>query len=411
MRRRVVVTGLGIVSPVGIGVAASWSALLAGKSGIGRVSRIDPEGYPCQIAGEVEGFDPDLYFPKREQKKVDLFIQYGMAAAMEAMEDAGLTLEGELADRAGVCVGAGIGGLSTIEHYGHVVHTKGPRRITPFFIPMSIINLVAGHISIRFNARGPNTSPVTACATGTHAIGGGARLIQYGDADVMICGGAEAPVCRLGLGGFGAMKALSVRNDEPERASRPFDAERDGFVMGEGAGVVVLEEMDRAKARGARIYAEVAGYGMSGDAYHITTPAPDGEGAQRCLRATLKDGDIDPASVTYVNAHGTSTQANDKNETRAIRAVFGDHADRLAVSSTKSMTGHLLGAAGGIEGVILAKAIAEGQVPPTVNYENPDPACDLDYVPNEARDLAIEVGISNSFGFGGTNACLALRRV
>ena len=292
-----------------------------------------------------------------------------------------------------------------------MVATEGPRKITPFFIPMSIINLAAGHISIRFGAKGPNLSPVTACATGTHAIGDGARLIQYDDADVMICGGSESPICALGLGGFGAMKALSTRNDEPQRASRPFDAQRDGFVMGEGAGVVVLEEMERAKARGARIYAEVVGYGMSGDGYHITAPAPEGEGAQRCMRLTLKDAGVSADQVQYINAHGTSTPANDKNETLAIRAVFGGHADRLAVSSTKSMTGHLLGAAGGIEGVILAKAIYERQVPPTINYEHPDPECDLDYVPNEARDLAIEVAMTNSFGFGGTNACLAFRRV
>ncbi|RMF86720.1 MAG: beta-ketoacyl-[acyl-carrier-protein] synthase II [Nitrospirae bacterium] len=411
MRRRVAITGLGIVCPVGIGVEQAWSALLAGRSGIRRVTRIDPSDYPCQIAGEVEGFDPDTCFEKREQKKVDLFIQFGMAAAIEAMADAGLTLEGELADRAGVCVGSGIGGLTTIEHYGHTVHTRGPRRITPFFIPMSIINLVAGHISIRFNARGPNTSPVTACATGTHAIGDGARMIQYGEADVMICGGAEAPICRLGLGGFGAMKALSTRNEEPERASRPFDAERDGFVMGEGAGILVLEEMEHARRRGARIYAEVVGYGMSGDAHHITAPAPEGEGAQRCMRATLRDAGLAPEAVGYINAHGTSTPANDRNESRAIRAVFGGHADRLVVSSTKSMTGHLLGAAGGIEGVFLAKAVAEQRVPPTINYEHPDPECDLDYCPNEARDLDFEVGMSNSFGFGGTNACVAFRRV
>jgi 3-oxoacyl-[acyl-carrier-protein] synthase II len=411
MRRRVAITGLGILSPVGLNLQESWTNLLAGKSGIGRVTRFDPEAYPSQIAGEVKGFDPDAVFPKREQKKVDLFIQYAVAAAIEAVADSGLTIGPEIAERTGVCVGAGIGGLPTIEHYGHIVATQGPRKITPFFIPMSIINLAAGHISIRFGAKGPNLSPVTACATGTHAIGDGARLIQYDDADVMICGGTESPICALGLGGFGAMKALSTRNDEPARASRPFDAERDGFVIGEGAGIVVLEEMERAKARGARIYAEVAGYGTSGDAYHITSPAPEGDGAQRCMRATLRDAKVNPDQIQYINAHGTSTPANDRNETLAIRAVFGAHADRLAVSSTKSMTGHLLGAAGGIEGVILAKSIYEQQVPPTINYEHPDPECDLDYVPNAARDMVIEVALSNSFGFGGTNACLALRKV
>jgi 3-oxoacyl-[acyl-carrier-protein] synthase II len=411
MRRRVAITGLGILSPVGLNLQESWANLLAGRSGITTVTRFDPAGYPSQIAGEVKGFDPDTVFPKREQKKVDLFIQYAVAAATEAVADAGLTVDGEIAERTGVCVGSGIGGLPTIEHYGHVVATEGPRKITPFFIPMSIINLAAGHISIRFGAKGPNLSPVTACATGTHAIGDGARLIQYDDADVMICGGAESPICALGLGGFGAMKALSTRNEEPHRASRPFDARRDGFVIGEGAGIVVLEEMERAKARGARIYAEVVGYGTSGDGYHITAPAPEGEGAQRCMRLTLKDARLNAEQVQYINAHGTSTPANDKNETLAIRAVFGAQADHLAVSSTKSMTGHLLGAAGGIEGVILAKAIHERQVPPTINYEYPDPECDLDYVPNEARNVAIDVGMSNSFGFGGTNACLAFRRV
>jgi len=411
MRRRVAITGLGILSPVGLNLQESWTNLLAGKSGIGRVTRFDPEAYPSQIAGEVKGFDPDAVFPKREQKKVDLFIQYAVAAAIEAVADSGLTIGPDNAERTGVCVGAGIGGLPTIEHYGHIVATQGPRKITPFFIPMSIINLAAGHISIRFGAKGPNLSPVTACATGTHAIGDGARLIQYDDADVMICGGTESPICALGLGGFGAMKALSTRNDEPARASRPFDAERDGFVIGEGAGIVVLEEMERARARGARIYAEVAGYGTSGDAYHITSPAPEGEGAQRCMRATLRDAKVNPDQIQYINAHGTSTPANDRNETLAIRAVFGAHADHLAVSSTKSMTGHLLGAAGGIEGVILAKSLYEQQVPPTINYDHPDPDCDLDYVPNAARDMVIEVALSNSFGFGGTNACLALRKV
>jgi len=411
MRRRVAITGLGILSPVGLNLQESWANLLAGKSGIGRVTRFDPEAYPSQIAGEVKGFEPDAVFPKREQKKVDLFIQYAVAAAIEAVNDAGLTVDEAIAERTGVCVGAGIGGLPTIEHYGHIVATQGPRKITPFFIPMSIINLAAGHISIRFGAKGPNLSPVTACATGTHAIGDGARLIQYDDADVMICGGTESPICALGLGGFGSMKALSTRNDEPARASRPFDAERDGFVIGEGAGIVVLEEMERAKARGARIYAEVVGYGTSGDAYHITSPAPEGEGAQRCMRVTLKDAKVNPDQIQYINAHGTSTPANDRNETLAIRAVFGSHADRLAVSSTKSMTGHLLGAAGGIEGVILAKSIYEQQVPPTINYDHPDPECDLDYVPNTARDVAIDLALTNSFGFGGTNACLALRKV
>ena len=409
--RRVVITGMGVVTPLGNDLPATWKGLVEGRSGIGEITRFDAAEYPCRIAGEVKGFDPDRWVDKKEQKKMDTFIHYALAASQMAVDDAGLEIPEAEADRVGVIVSAGIGGLPAIERYHRTLLERGPRRVTPFFIPMVIINLASGQVAIRFGAKGPNLATVTACATGTHSIGDAFRLIQRGEADAMIAGGAESTICPLALAGFGAMKALSTRNHEPERASRPFDAERDGFVIGEGAGVVVLEEMERARRRGAPVYAEVAGYGSSGDAYHITSPAPEGEGAARCMAAALRDAGMPPDRIDYINAHGTSTPFNDAVETQAIKRVFGDHARRLAVSSTKSMTGHLLGAAGGIETVFLAKTIAEGVIPPTINYEHPDPECDLDYVPNQARECRVRAGLSNSLGFGGTNATLVLARV
>jgi len=409
--RRVVITGMGAVTPLGNDLSTTWDGLIHGRSGIGRITRFDAKGYPSQIAGEVKGFEPDRYIDKKEQKKMDTFIHYALAASRMAMEDSGLVIDADNAERVGVIVSAGIGGLPAIEKYHKVLLERGPRRVTPFFIPMVIINLASGQIAICFGAKGPNSAPVTACATGTHAIGDAFRLIQCGAADAMIAGGTESTICSLALGGFSAMKALSTRNDEPQRASRPFDAERDGFVIGEGSGVVVLEEMESAKKRGATIYAEVAGYGLSGDAFHITSPAPDGEGAARCMTMALEDAGIAPEEIDYINAHGTSTKFNDQFETMAIKKVFGDHARKVAVSSTKSMTGHLLGAAGGIEAVFTAMAIREGVLPPTINYEVPDPECDLDYVPNEARRTRVRVALSNSMGFGGTNAALVLREL
>lgn len=397
------------MTPLGNDLSTTWDGLIHGRSGIDRITRFDPEGYPSQIAGEVKGFEPDRYIDKKEQKKMDTFIHYALAAARMAMEDSGLVIDESNAERVGVIVGAGIGGLPAIEKYHKVLLERGPRRVTPFFIPMVIINLASGQIAIRFGAKGPNTAPVTACATGTHSIGDAFRWIQRGAADAMIAGGTESTICSLAVGGFAAMKALSTRNDEPGRASRPFDADRDGFVIGEGSGVVVLEEMELAKKRGAKIYAEVAGYGLSGDAYHITSPAPDGEGAARCMAMALKDAGIAPEEIDYINAHGTSTKFNDQFETMAIKKVFGDHARKVAVSSTKSMTGHLLGAAGGIEAVFSAMAIREGVLPPTINYEVPDPECDLDYVPNEARRTRVRAALSNSMGFGGTNGALVFR--
>ncbi len=402
---------MGAVTPLGNDLSTTWDGLIHGRSGIGRITRFDAKGYPSQIAGEVKGFEPDRYIDKKEQKKMDTFIHYALAASRMAMEDSGLVIDADNAERVGVIVSAGIGGLPAIEKYHKVLLERGPRRVTPFFIPMVIINLASGQIAICFGAKGPNSAPVTACATGTHAIGDAFRLIQCGAADAMIAGGTESTICSLALGGFSAMKALSTRNDEPQRASRPFDAERDGFVIGEGSGVVVLEEMESAKKRGATIYAEVAGYGLSGDAFHITSPAPDGEGAARCMTMALEDAGIAPEEIDYINAHGTSTKFNDQFETMAIKKVFGDHARKIAVSSTKSMTGHLLGAAGGIEAVFTAMAIKEGVLPPTINYEVPDPECDLDYVPNEARRTRVRVALSNSMGFGGTNAALVLREL
>jgi 3-oxoacyl-[acyl-carrier-protein] synthase II len=408
--RRVVVTGLGLVTPLGTGVEKTWKAICAGESGIRRITRFDPAGYDAQIAGEVTDFDPARFIEKKEIKKMDTFIHYAVGAAQLAVEDAGLKVAPEEATRVGVYIGSGIGGLGSIEHYHDVLKEKGPGRVSPFFIPMTIINLASGQVAIRIGAKGPNSCAVTACATGNHCIGDAYRLIQRGDADVMVAGGAEAAVTPLGVAGFAAAKALSFRNDEPTRASRPFDKDRDGFVLGEGAGVVVIEELEHARRRGARIYSEVIGYGMNSDAYHITAPPEEGEGAVRCMEMALKDAGIGKEQIGYINAHGTSTMA-DAIETHAIKTVFGERAYGIPVSSTKSMTGHLLGAAGGIEAVFSILALFHGVLPPTINLENPDPACDLDYVPNKARPVAIKAALSNSFGFGGVNACLIFRRV
>ncbi len=409
-KRRVVVTGLGLVTPLGIGVQETWNALIEGRSGVGKITQFDASTYPVQIAAEVKNFDPSQYIEQKEIKKMDRFIHFAIAAAEMAMKDSGLKITTKNAERVGVIIGSGMGGLPMIEHYHRTLLEKGHRRISPFFIPMIIINLAAGQVSIRYGAKGPNSSPCTACATGSHSIGDAFKIIQRGDADAMIAGGTEAVITPMGIAGFTAMKALSTRNDEPERASRPFDIDRDGFVMGEGAGIVILEELNHALNRGAKIYAEVIGYGMSGDAYHITAPAPDGEGAARCMEAALRDAGIRPEDIQYINAHGTSTKYGDELETMAIKKVFGKHAYKLAVSSTKSMTGHLLGAAGGVEAVITVLTIKNNLIPPTVNLEKPDPACDLDYVPNKARRAEVNCAISNSFGFGGTNACLIFKR-
>lgn len=408
--RRVVVTGLGLVTPLGTGVEKTWKAICAGESGIRRITKFDPADYDAQIAGEVTDFDPARFIEKKEIKKMDAFIHYAVGAAQLAVDDAGLKVAAEEATKVGVYIGSGIGGLGSIEHYHNVLKEKGPGRVSPFFIPMTIINLASGQVAIRIGAKGPNSSAVTACATGNHCIGDAYRLIQRGNADVMVAGGAEAAVTPLGVAGFAAAKALSFRNDEPTRASRPFDKDRDGFVLGEGAGVVVIEELEHARHRGARIYAEVIGYGMNSDAYHITAPPEEGEGAVRCMELALEDAAIGKDQVEYINAHGTSTMA-DAIETRAIKTVFGEHAYGIPVSSTKSMTGHLLGAAGGIEAIFSVLALFHGILPPTINLENPDPACDLDYVPNKARPAAIKTALSNSFGFGGVNACLIFKRV
>jgi len=408
--RRVVITGLGIVSPLGTGVKKAWNGAISSASGIREITRFDAKNFPVRIAGEVPDFDPLGVIEKKELKKMDFFIQYALYAAVKAFEDSGLEIEENNAERVGVYIGAGIGGLPAIEHWHDVLREKGPDRITPFFIPMVIINLASGQVSIRLGAKGPNSCAVTACATGTHSIGDAFRIIKRGEADCMIAGGTESTITPLCMAGFNAMKALSTRNGEPTRASRPFDKERDGFVVGEGAGVLVLEELEGARKRGAKIYAEIAGYGANSDAYHITMPAPDGTGAARCMELAIEDAKIPPGGVDYINAHGTSTYYNDLYETKAIKKVFGEHAKKLAVSSTKSMTGHLLGAAGGVEAVFTALAIKTGIIPPTVNYENPDPECDLDYVPNTAREAGIRAALSNSFGFGGTNAVLAFKR-
>ena len=408
--RRIVVTGLGLVTPLGTGVEKTWTALCAGQSGIGRITKFDPTGYDAQIAGEVRDFDPAQFIEKKEIKKMDTFIHYAVGAALSAVDDAGLKVASEEATKVGVYIGSGIGGLGSIEHYHDVLKEKGPGRVSPFFIPMTIINLASGQVAIRIGAKGPNSCAVTACATGNHCIGDAFRLIQRGDADVMVAGGAEAAITPLGVAGFAAAKALSFRNDEPTRASRPFDKDRDGFVLGEGAGVVVLEELEHARQRGARIYAELIGYGMNSDAYHITAPPAEGEGAVRCMELALKDAGIGKDQIGYINAHGTSTMA-DAIETRAIKAVFGEQAYRIPVSSTKSMTGHLLGAAGGIEAVFSILALHHGMLPPTINLGQADPACDLDYVPNKAPSVAIKAALSNSFGFGGVNACLIFTRL
>ncbi len=409
MKKRVVVTGVGMVTPLGTGTEKSWTRLLEGRSGIRRIRQFDASAFSCQIAGEVPDFEIDQFVEFKEQKKMDRFIHLGIAAAVMAMEDSGLKVTKGNARRVGVVVGSGMGGLPAIERYKEILIEKGPRRITPFFIPMTIINLISGQISIRYGAKGPNSSVATACASGTHSIGDAFKLIQGGYADAMIAGGTESVITPLGVGGFTAMKALSTRNDEPEKASRPFDRDRDGFVMGEGAGILILEEIRHALNRGARIYAEIIGYGMTGDAYHITSPSMDGDGAARCMHAALMDGGIRPEEMNYINAHGTSTKYNDELETVAIKNVFGEHSYKLAVSSTKSMTGHLLGASGGIEGVICVLSIFNNIVPPTTNLTNPDPECDLDYVPHRSRALDVNIAMSNSFGFGGTNACIIFR--
>ncbi|HEY3174412.1 MAG TPA: beta-ketoacyl-ACP synthase II [Candidatus Polarisedimenticolia bacterium] len=410
MERRVVITGIGLVSPVGIGTRENWEALLAGRSGIGPITRFDTTNYPARIAGEVRGFDPAAYSPLKEVKKSDLFIHYALAATHFAIEDAGLKIDAGNAERVGVYIGSGIGGLPSIERQHAELLARGPRRISPFFIVGLIVNLASGQVSIRYGAKGPNLANSTACSTGTHAIGDSSRLIARGDADAMICGGAEGVITPLAVGGFSAMRALSTRNEEPGKASRPFDAGRDGFVIGEGAGIVILEELRHAMKRGAPIYAEIAGYGLSADAFHISAPSEDGDGPIRVMRNTLADAGVTGAEVDYINAHGTSTPIGDRIETIAIKAVFGDHARSLAVSSTKSMTGHLLGAAGGLETGITALVVKHGVIPPTINYEAPDPECDLDYVPNVARRREVRYALNNSFGFGGTNASILLKR-
>lgn len=409
--RRVVVTGLGIISPVGNSVATAWDNIVNGRSGIGPVTRFDASSLPTRIAGEVKGFDVGAYLSPKEARRFDTFVHYGLAAAMDAIKDAGLEANPANAERIGVCIGSGIGGLPLIEDTMNAVTAGGARKISPFFVPGSIINMVSGVLSINYGFKGPNFAIVSACATGNHSIGEAQRLIEYGDADIMIAGGAESTVSLLGLGGFCSAKALSSRNDDPQAASRPWDAGRDGFVLGEGSGVLVLEEYEHAKARGAKIYAEVAGYGMSADAHHITAPAESGEGAARSMRNALRNAKVAVDEVNYVNAHGTSTPLGDIAETMAAKACFGAHVSKLAMSSTKSMTGHLLGAAAGIEAVFSVLAIRDQVAPPTINMVDPDPACDLDYVPNVARQMPIEVAISNSFGFGGTNSTLVFRKI
>lgn len=410
-KRKVVVTGLGIISPVGNSVAEAWSNIVAGKSGITNITKFDASAFASQVAGEVKGFDVDQYLSPKESRRMDTFIQYGLAAGIQAVRDAGLEVTDENAERIGVSIGSGIGGLQLIEDTDQVYRESGPRKISPFFIPGTIINMISGNLSIMYGFKGPNIAIVTACTTATHAIGDAARLIEYGDADVMIAGGAEAAITRLAVGGFASARALSTRNDDPATASRPWDADRDGFVIGEGAGVLVLEEYEHAKRRGAKIYCELAGFGMSADAYHMTSPSESGEGAARCMRNAMKNAGINADEVDYVNAHGTSTPAGDVAETQAVKGYFGDRAKKIAVSSTKSMTGHLLGAAGGIEAVFSTLAVRDQVAPPTINIFNQDPLCDLDYVPNVARNMKIDVAISNSFGFGGTNGTLVFRKV
>jgi 3-oxoacyl-[acyl-carrier-protein] synthase II len=410
-QRRVVVTGVGLVSPLGVGTGPTWEGLLAGRSGAGAITLFDASQHSCRIACEVKGFDPLNWVEKKDVKKMDRFIQFAVAAADFALKDAGLRVAPENAERVGVYIGSGIGGFATIEREHRALLEGGPRRVSPFFIPASIVNLASGWVSIRTGAKGPNSATCTACTTGAHAVGDSFRLIQRGEADAMIAGGSEAAITPLGVGGFAAMRALSTRNEEPTRASRPFDRGRDGFVIGEGAGIVVLEELEQARRRGAPIYCELVGYGMSGDAFHISAPCEDGDGAIRVMRATLKDAGADPASVDYINVHGTSTPVGDSIEVKAIKAVFGDHARALAISSTKSMTGHLLGAAGGLEAGITALSIRDQVIPPTINLEDPDPECDLDCVPHQSRRTPVRYALTNSFGFGGTNGALLFRRM
>ncbi|MBV8519191.1 MAG: beta-ketoacyl-ACP synthase II [Acidobacteria bacterium] len=409
-KRRVVVTGLGMISPLGVGNEPTWQGLIEGRSGVGRITKFDASAYACQIAGEVHGFNAEDFIEKKEVKKSDTFIHYAVAAAQLAVDDAGYDPSKDDPDRVGVIIGSGIGGLPLIEEMHKKLLERGPSRISPFFIPGLIVNLAAGHISIRFGCKGPSSAPATACATGAHAIGDAAKVIRYDEADVMFAGGSEAVITALAVGGFSAMRALSTRNDEPQRASRPWDKERDGFVMGEGAGVLILEEREHALARGAKIYCELTGYGMSSDAFHITSPSEDGDGMARVMGRALKDAGLQPTDIGYINAHGTSTPVGDKTETIAIKRVFGDAAYNVAISSTKSMTGHLLGAAGGLESAIAALVVKHGILPPTINYENPDPECDLDYTPNVARQKEVRHVLSNSFGFGGTNATLIFSR-
>jgi len=410
VKRRVVVTGLGLVTPLGIGVEKSWNNLCSGVSGIDLITRFDASDQVVKIAAEVKDFNPEDYFEKKQAKHLDLFVQYGIVAALMAVKDSGFEVVEENCDRVGVITGCGMGGLPTIEKYHKVMLDRGPRRLTPFFIPMVIPNMPSGHISMALKAKGPNLTLTTACAAGTHAVGEAYRHIKYGSSDVVITGGTEAVICPIGVAGFAAMKALSKRNDAPQQASRPFDKDRDGFIMSEGAGMLVLEDYEHARARGARIYAEICGYGLSSDAYHIAAPPEDGEGGARAMAAALQDGCLSPGDIDYINAHGTSTPLNDKCETQAIKTVFGEHAKALAISSTKSMTGHMLGAAGGIESVFTALSLNHQIAPPTINLQNPSQECDLDYVPNVARDMDIRVAISNSFGFGGTNAVVAMKR-
>jgi len=410
LQRRVVVTGIGLVSSVGIGTEETWNALCAGRSGIGPITHFDASEFTARIAGEVKGFDPLQFVDKKDVKKMDVFIQFAIAASEFAVRDAGLKTGHALGPRVGVYIASGIGGFATIEREHRALLNGGPRKISPFFIPSAIINLAAGQVSIRLGASGPNSAVCTACSAGAHAVGDAFEIVRRGAADAMIAGGSEAAITPMGVGGFAAMRALSTRNDKPEQACRPFDYERDGFIIGEGAGVVVLEELDRARDRGASIYAELVGYGMSSDAFHMTAPAEDGDGAVRVMEAAIKQAKIDPSAIDYVNAHGTSTPYNDKIETAAIKRCFGDHASKVAISSTKSMTGHLLGAAGGLEAGITARAVRDQMIPPTVNLDNPDPECDLDYVPNQKRTASISYALSNSFGFGGTNASLLFKR-
>jgi 3-oxoacyl-[acyl-carrier-protein] synthase II len=406
----VVVTGVGLLTPLGIGTEASWEAIRAGKSGIGPITQFDAAAFSCRIAGEVKGFDPAQYIEKKEIKKMGRFIQFAIAAAECALTSSGLKTTPETAERVGVYIGSGIGGFEVIEREHQTLLEQGPRRISPFFIPATIINLASGYVSIRSGAKGPNSATATACTTSAHSIGDSFRLIQHDDADAMICGGTEACITPMGIGGFAAMRALSTRNDEPQRASRPWDLNRDGFVVGEGAGILVLEELEFARARGAHILAEMAGYGMSADAFHVTAPPDDGDGAYRVMRNCMRDARVEPHQVDYINAHGTSTDVGDRAETAAIKRAFGEHASHVAVSSTKSMTGHLLGGAGGLEAGITVMAIRDQIAPPTINYETPDPRCDLNYVPNQARPMKIEYALSNSFGFGGTNGALMFKR-